>query len=1227
MCDGNGACADNGFADAGTICNNDDQCDGGGVCVDCTNLDGCSDYADDGNACTSVVCENTLCIDVNDDDNACDLGYACTVDHCVAGVCEIESISGCLIDDTCFAEGDSQDDDGCVACDPASSNIAWTNMDGAACAVSDDGNACTDAVCRDGFCAFEGNTSYTCDDGDPCTYDDACAADGLCGGLAYSCNDHGTCGGDNTCSCAEGYSGAYCDACAEDYQDNDGDGICEIACSHPDMDCGHAACDDSGGTAACLCSMAPSMVGNFGGVAYKIQVVGSYAYVALGYGGLYIFDVSSPNEPVLTGQYNTPVLAANLFVQGGLAFIADLDGGLLIIDVSNPSNPVLAGTYDTPSFAHDVFVENDLAYVANWASGLQIIDVSDPANPVLAGSLDTPDRANSVFVKSGLAYVGGNGLQILNVSDPAHPELVGSYDTTRDPQKILVDGNLAYVASGMSLLILNVSDPANPVFAGSIDTPDDIWDIFTKDGLAYLADFMGGLQIVDVSDPYNPVFVFSGSYNMMGDVMGVFVQDGSAFVANGTRGLRIIDVALPANPELAGSYNTLGNAYGVFVHDGLAYVADCSNGLQVLDISDSTNPMLAGSCDTPGCAHDVFVENGLAYVTDYEKGLHIVDVSDPTNPVLVGSYDTPGYASGVFATGGLVYVADGSSGLHIVDASDPHNPTLAGSFNTSGTAYDVFIQGDMAYIADGDSGLKIVDVSDALNPIFAGSYNTPGKALDVWGTSGVAYVADNDGGLQIIDVSDPANPRLAGSYHATDRAIGVYVKGSLMYIAAATGGLEILDISDPVNPVLTDSYATPSIAGYVFAEGGMVYMMSAHAGLQIIQVADCTCAEGYAGALCDECAEGYTGYPECQANIIPGFVPITAGTFWMGSPDGCPGPTGYPGDCSAELGRVTNETLHYVELTFDFEMSRYELTEAEFEQVMGWDPVNAYDSDCTYGCGNSHPVKFISWFDSLAYANELSLNAGFSACYVISDIICEDGTSVGTNTLSCMNTTQGGIESATVTLAPGISTPQECEGYRLPTEAEWEYTIRAGDQYTAFYQSEGNDGTITYTDTDPNMDQIGWYGWFIHNIGSEGTRPAGGKEENAWGLSDMSGNVFEWTWDWYQAAYQNDVGIDPTGPATGQDHVLRGGTWNHNAQSCRTARRYGGSPGLRNNDMGVRVCRTLPNPCSPDPCIGRGACNPVNGTCTCNEGYAGALCDECAEGYTGYPDCVPAGNQ
>lgn len=136
------------------------------------------------------------------------------------------------------------------------------------------------------------------------------------------------------------------------------------------------------------------------------------------------------------------------------------------------------------------------------------------------------------------------------------------------------------------------------------------------------------------------------------------------------------------------------------------------------------------------------------------------------------------------------------------------------------------------------------------------------------------------------------------------------------------------------------------------------------------------------------------------------------------------------------------------------------------------------------------------------------------------------------------------------------------DGYRLPTEAEWEYACRA-ETATAFHT-----GGITYADSSPldsNLNLAGWYGGNSENA----THPVGSKLANAFGLFDMHGNVREWCWDWY-GPYEGNV-VDPKGPNTGEIRVFRGGSWGEGASECRAANRDGFSPIPATDNYGFRV--------------------------------------------------------
>ena len=268
--------------------------------------------------------------------------------------------------------------------------------------------------------------------------------------------------------------------------------------------------------------------------------------------------------------------------------------------------------------------------------------------------------------------------------------------------------------------------------------------------------------------------------------------------------------------------------------------------------------------------------------------------------------------------------------------------------------------------------------------------------------------------------------------------------------------------------------------------------------LDVCSGGKCGTVQGVSCGTCD-------GTATCEQNqcVVPGYVRIPAGTFTMGSP-------------ANESGRGSDEVQHQVTITRDFWLKETEVTQGEWRSLMGSNP-SGFSA-----CGDGCPVEQVSWFDAVDYVNALSRSEGLPECY-------------------------GG--SRTSRTFAGLS----CRGFRLPTEAEWEYAARAGTTGERY-------GPLDAT------------AWAWANSGDR-TRPVRGKQANAWGLYDMIGNVYEWTHDWYDA--YGGAATDPLGPDTGSNRVLRGGSWYFGAAVWRAADRSGYPPGYAYSFLGFRPARSV----------------------------------------------------
>jgi len=222
------------------------------------------------------------------------------------------------------------------------------------------------------------------------------------------------------------------------------------------------------------------------------------------------------------------------------------------------------------------------------------------------------------------------------------------------------------------------------------------------------------------------------------------------------------------------------------------------------------------------------------------------------------------------------------------------------------------------------------------------------------------------------------------------------------------------------------------------------------------------------------------------------LVPIPAGAFTMGDDD-------------QELAN-----LHRVKISKPFHLGAFEVTQGQYEKVMGKNPSKFNGPQFKHA--KDLPVETVTWEDAIEFCRKLS------------------------------------------------ALPEEKaagRAYRLPTEAEWEYACRAGTT-TKF----------SFGDDKSKLDECAW-----HAANSDGqTHVFGQKSPNAWGLYDMHGNVFEWCEDWY-GDYPSGSATDPTGPKSGRRRVCRGGSWFNDARHCRSGDRFGNFPGIRNIHNGFRVAQ------------------------------------------------------
>ena len=578
---------------------------------------------------------------------------------------------------------------------------------------------------------------------------------------------------------------------------------------------------------------------------YGISVQGEIAYLADGFNGLVILNISNPTQPVKIGHYlGDNIGVQNLIVQENYIYFRETDK-IYVLNVYDPTQPFLVGiidySLDSTKDIRDYYVQDDYIYL--YADDFIVIDISNLNNPIEIARLETTPAVKLAFADDCVYLLSNNSLEIININNPYSPystSVLNLTEFTYFVQSICISKTIAYVAGYSEILAINITDKSVPKKIGTLVNLGFSWKKLSRQSnilfeqqfseIVFCADYNQGFLIINFSNPADPILLSAtdmGTKTASVSVDGQFVYicTRHAFPWRNTT-FGIISWSDPLSPELIGSYQVNKSISDVYVEKNLAYLAIYDEGLEILNLSDPSEPKKIGSLNYGNnCDKKLYFDDkkDLIALANSGVGFTIINVSTPTNPILL-SEGNPWFmdVSDVFIDGDFLYLADSqySGGFGIIDISNPRNPQPVSLTSIGERVFSIIVESGLAYLSTDITPLYIYDTSNLLNPQKLGRCYSdwwfPGFGLSI--QNSIVYVAREANGLIAIDVSNPKQPNLLTAFRDNYAGFSydVVISNDFIFLADGWDGLEILQLVPPLisRKVILLASILPSLFGF-----------------------------------------------------------------------------------------------------------------------------------------------------------------------------------------------------------------------------------------------------------------------------------------------------------------------------------------------------------------------------------------------------------------------------